>query len=74
MVNDVLGLSRHVPRFAKSYAHLGEAMVEAMAAFRREVGEHVFPGPEHAYGLPDDEWRTFLAAVGHNLRAVPAAR
>jgi 3-methyl-2-oxobutanoate hydroxymethyltransferase len=74
VVNDVLGLSPHVPRFAKSYAHLGEAMVEAMASFRREVAERAFPGPEHAYGLPDDEWRAFLAAVGHNLRAVPAAR
>jgi len=74
VVNDVLGLSPHVPRFAKSYAQLGAAMAEAIAAFRREVKEQAFPGPEHAYGLPDDEWRAFLAAVGHNLRAVPASR
>jgi 3-methyl-2-oxobutanoate hydroxymethyltransferase len=74
VVNDVLGLSSRVPRFAKGYADLGLAMVEAMTAFRREVKDHAFPASEHAYGLPDDEWRTFLASVGGHLRAVPAAR
>jgi 3-methyl-2-oxobutanoate hydroxymethyltransferase len=74
VVNDVLGLSTRVPRFAKGYADLGQAMVAAMTAFRQEVKEGTFPTPEHAYGLPDDEWRAFLASVGGNLRAVSAAR
>ncbi len=74
VVNDVLGLSPRVPRFAKGYADLGQAMVAAMTAFQRDVKERTFPTPEHAYGLPDDEWRAFLASVGGNLRAVPAAR
>ena len=74
VVNDVLGLSTRVPRFAKGYANLGQAMVEAMTAFRRDVTERAFPTSEHAYGLPDDEWRAFLASVGGHLRAVPAAR
>jgi 3-methyl-2-oxobutanoate hydroxymethyltransferase len=74
VVHDVLGISSHVPRFAKAYANLGLATVDAIAAFRREVKDRIFPGPEHAYGLPDEEWRAFLASVGHNLRAVPVAR
>ena len=74
VVQDVLGISSQVPRFAKAYGNLGQSTIDAIAAFRREVTDHVFPGPEHAYGLPDEEWRAFLASVGHNLRAVPAAR
>jgi 3-methyl-2-oxobutanoate hydroxymethyltransferase len=74
VVHDILGLSGQVPRFAKRYVDLGQAMVEAMAAFRKDVTDRAFPGPEHAYGLPDEEWRAFLASVGHNLRAVPAVR
>jgi 3-methyl-2-oxobutanoate hydroxymethyltransferase len=74
VVNDILGLSGQVPRFAKSYTDLGQATVDAIAAFRRDVRDRVFPGPEHAYSLPDEEWRAFLTTVGHNLRAVPVAR
>jgi 3-methyl-2-oxobutanoate hydroxymethyltransferase len=74
VVHDILGLSGQAPRFAKRYADLGQTMADAIAAFRQDVKDRVFPGPEHAYGLPDEEWRAFLTAVGHNLRAVPAAR
>jgi 3-methyl-2-oxobutanoate hydroxymethyltransferase len=74
VVHDVLGISGHVPRFAKAYANLGQATIDAIGAFRREVTDRVFPGPEHAYGLPDEEWRAFLASAGHSLRVVPAAR
>jgi 3-methyl-2-oxobutanoate hydroxymethyltransferase len=74
VVDDVLGISTPVPRFAKAYGNLGQATIEAIAAFRRDVAARVFPGPEHSYGLPDEEWRAFLASVGHNLRAVPAVR
>jgi 3-methyl-2-oxobutanoate hydroxymethyltransferase len=74
VVNDVLGLGDREPRFAKRYADLGAVVAEAVAAYRRDVEGRAFPGPEHAYGLPDEEWRAFLASVGANLRAVPLAR
>ncbi|HSD28517.1 MAG TPA: 3-methyl-2-oxobutanoate hydroxymethyltransferase [Vicinamibacteria bacterium] len=74
VVNDALGLTDRVPRFAKRYAELGAAMGDAVAAYRREVKERAFPGPEHGYNLPDEEWRAFLASVGARLRAVPVAR
>jgi 3-methyl-2-oxobutanoate hydroxymethyltransferase len=74
VVNDVLGLTERVPRFAKSYANLGQAMVDAIAAYRLDVAQGAFPTAEHTYGLPDEEWRAFLASVGHNLRAVAGSR
>jgi len=74
VADDVLGLSGPVPHFAKRYADLGVAMVDAIAAFRREVTDRSFPAAEQEYGLPDEEWRAFLASTGRGLRAVPAAR
>jgi 3-methyl-2-oxobutanoate hydroxymethyltransferase len=72
VVNDVLGLGDRVPRFAKRYADLDRQMTAAIAAYRDEVASRAFPTADHAYGLPDDEWREFLVAVGANLRPVAA--
>jgi 3-methyl-2-oxobutanoate hydroxymethyltransferase len=47
---DLLGMSRgHAPRFAKRYAELGDAVVDAMRRYVGEVQSGAFPGPEHAY-------------------------
>jgi 3-methyl-2-oxobutanoate hydroxymethyltransferase len=47
---DLLGMSRgHAPRFAKRYAELGDAIVDAMQRYVNEVQSGAFPGPEHAY-------------------------
>jgi 3-methyl-2-oxobutanoate hydroxymethyltransferase len=74
VINDVLGLGERVPRFAKRYADLDQEMAKAIAAYRDEVTSRAFPTPEHGYGLPDEEWRAFLAAVGSPLRPVAARR
>ncbi len=54
---DLLGMSRgHSPRFAKHFAELGDAIVDAMKGYVREVEAGTFPGPEHTYkpnGLAD---------------------
>ena len=69
VAHDVLGLfDRFTPKFVKRYAELGEAMTQAFATYRAEVQERVFPGPEHSYSLPDEEWEAFLVTV-----AEPAA-
>jgi 3-methyl-2-oxobutanoate hydroxymethyltransferase len=47
---DLLGMSRgHTPKFAKRFAELGDAVVEAMQQYVSEVQAGTFPAPEHAY-------------------------
>jgi 3-methyl-2-oxobutanoate hydroxymethyltransferase len=50
VLHDLLGLNdRHVPKFVKRYAALGEAAREAIRMYAREVEEGSFPGEEHSY-------------------------
>ena len=51
---DLLGMSRgHAPKFAKRYAELGDAIVDATArAYVDEVQRRVFPGPERTPTRP----------------------
>ena len=51
VVDDVLGLfTDFQPRFAKRYAELGATAAEAIAAYRDDVRDRRFPGPEHVFG------------------------
>ncbi|BAJ74012.1 ketopantoate hydroxymethyltransferase [Microbacterium testaceum StLB037] len=48
--HDLLGITEgRAPVFVKRYAALGDAMVEGVEAFAREVREGVFPAAEHTY-------------------------
>jgi 3-methyl-2-oxobutanoate hydroxymethyltransferase len=67
VLHDILGLSEHAPRFVRRYAELGGAMVDAATAFRHDVTSGAFPGPEHTYTLPDEEWQAFLESIGEVL-------
>jgi len=50
VVHDLLGLTTgHVPKFAKQYAKLGEAMSRAFAEYRSEVESGDFPSEEYTY-------------------------
>lgn len=50
VVQDMLGLTPgRKPKFVKPFAQLGEQMRKAFEAYKREVEEGVFPGPEHEY-------------------------
>ena len=47
---DLLGMVQgKVPKFAKRYAELGDAVVSAVETYIREVQDGSFPGPEHTY-------------------------
>jgi 3-methyl-2-oxobutanoate hydroxymethyltransferase len=47
---DLLGMSRgHVPKFAKRYAEIGDAIVDAARRYVQEVQSGAFPAPEHTY-------------------------
>lgn len=49
--HDLLGLTAgRLPRFVKRYANLREDIGAAIATFRSEVADGVYPAPEHTYG------------------------
>jgi len=53
--HDILGLTdRKAPKFVRQYAALGEASVDAIAAFAHDVREGVFPAASETYHVADD--------------------
>jgi 3-methyl-2-oxobutanoate hydroxymethyltransferase len=66
--HDLLGLQDSLaPRFVKRYASLLDEAEKALEAYRRDVAERRFPGPEHAYSISDEEWDR----LQRNLEADP---
>jgi len=49
VAHDLLGLYPRVPKHTRIYADLGDAMRKAFAAYRRDVQEGKFPGPEQSF-------------------------
>ncbi len=54
------------PRFVKRYASLLDDARRALEAYRNDVAGRRFPGPEHAYPIPDEEWNRLLAELEAN--------
>jgi 3-methyl-2-oxobutanoate hydroxymethyltransferase len=62
--HDLLGIyDGHAPRFAKRYGEVKAQMVAGVAEYAAEVRRRVFPGPEHAYSIDDDELERFVAGL-----------
>ena len=56
VLHDVLGLfGEFKPKFAKRYADLGAAAVEALRAFDRDVRAGAFPDDEHSFAMKESE-------------------
>ncbi len=54
--HDLLGLyERFTPRFVKQYAKLAPVIKEAVGAYVADVRAGTFPGPEHSFGMPEEE-------------------
>jgi 3-methyl-2-oxobutanoate hydroxymethyltransferase len=49
VVNDLLGLNEHEPKFAKAYADLRGTIARAAADFAHDVEAGTFPDEEHSY-------------------------
>ncbi|MFV2065442.1 MAG: 3-methyl-2-oxobutanoate hydroxymethyltransferase [Pirellulales bacterium] len=50
VVHDLLGITMgHVPRFVRAYADLQGSITDAVTAFRDDVREDRFPGPEETF-------------------------
>ena len=56
VTQDLLGMfDRFVPKFVKQYAKLNGSMTDALNLFYQEVQDGVFPGPEHSFGMKEEE-------------------
>ena len=49
VVNDLLGMTERPPKFVKRYADLRAAMQQAFTAYKTDVEQGGYPGPEHQY-------------------------
>lgn len=68
--HDLLGVDPggRVPRFVKSYGHVGEAIITALRAYVAEVRSGAFPEARHTYSMPDEELDLFEADVAGGSR------
>jgi 3-methyl-2-oxobutanoate hydroxymethyltransferase len=56
IVHDMLGMfEAFTPKFVKKYANIGAQIVQAVEDFKQDVNAGQFPGPEHCYGMPEEE-------------------
>ena len=56
VMHDLLGIEdRHVPKFVRRYANIGEASVNAVSQYVADVRTGAFPSPEESYHLSETE-------------------
>jgi 3-methyl-2-oxobutanoate hydroxymethyltransferase len=54
---DLLGMfPAFTPKFVRKYAHLWEEVLRAFSEFKEEVERFQFPGNEHVFGMPEEEF------------------
>jgi hypothetical protein len=53
VITDLIGLVDFVPRHARPYAHVREAILEAARAYAADVTAGTFPGPEETVRMDD---------------------
>jgi 3-methyl-2-oxobutanoate hydroxymethyltransferase len=64
-VQDMLGMfEAFTPKFVKRYANIGEQILEALKKFPEDANKGAFPGPEHAYRMPEEEHRKLQEILG----------
>lgn len=64
IVHDILGLfEAFTPKFVKRYGDIAQAMSSAFEGYIRDVRNGTFPGDEHTYRIPDEEWAQLEQAL-----------
>jgi 3-methyl-2-oxobutanoate hydroxymethyltransferase len=62
--HDLLGLyDGKAPRFVKRYADLAAETRSALERYAADVRSGAFPGEEHTYSIPEDEFAAFEQAL-----------
>lgn len=63
--HDVIGLfDRFVPKFVKQYANIRKTILDALDAYKQEVVDVKFPGPEHSFKMPAEALAQLKQMIG----------
>lgn len=55
VTHDMLGLfDKFVPKFVKQYSQIRTTIKEAIKAYKQDVLDGSFPGPEHSFKMPEE--------------------
>jgi len=55
VTHDMIGLfDKFVPKFVKQYTQIRKIILDAMQQYQADVRAVTFPGPEHAFKMPDE--------------------
>jgi 3-methyl-2-oxobutanoate hydroxymethyltransferase len=55
VTHDMLGLfDKFVPKFVKQYSQIRTTIKEAITAYKQDVLDGSFPGPEHSFKMPEE--------------------
>ena len=64
VTHDMIGLfDRFVPKFVKQYVNIRTIILDALAAYKKEVQEVKFPAPEHSFKMPEDVLKKLKSAA-----------
>ncbi len=63
VIHDILGLYANAPRFAKRYANMYQAMLDAILAYKDDVLSKRFPSREHEFHMDEYEYKEVLKAL-----------
>jgi len=68
--HDLLGIGEgRAPRFVKRYGEVGAEIRRAIENYALDVRSGLFPGPEHTYNIPDEEFEIFQSEFEPAVRA-----
>ncbi len=57
VLHDMIGIrAGFSPKFVKKYAEVGPNILNAAKKYHEDVKSKVFPGPEHSFTMPDEEF------------------
>ncbi len=55
VTHDMIGLfDRFIPKFVKQYTKIRPIILEALAAYKKEVQEETFPAAEHSFKMESE--------------------
>ena len=67
VTHDLVGqFDRFTPKFVKQYANVHGEMLRAFGEYKAEVEDQSFPGEEHSFFMPDEEWNTLQDLLEDN--------